>query len=113
MQNQAGELVECSQSNFFIVRDGQVLTPPLAAGLLPGITREFVLELADELGLPAREAQADAGRPRDRRRGVHHWHHARGDARRRRRRPADRRAELPGRVSQQLLDVSARARGRA
>ena len=30
MQNQAGDLVECSQSNFFIVRDGQVLTPPLA-----------------------------------------------------------------------------------
>ena len=57
MQNQAGDLVECSQSNFFIVRDGQVLTPPLAAGLLPGITREFVMELADELGLPAREAR--------------------------------------------------------
>ena len=57
MQNQAGELVECSQSNFFIVRNGQVLTPPLAAGLLPGITREFVMELADELGLPAREVR--------------------------------------------------------
>ncbi len=57
MQNQAGELVECSQSNFFLVRDGQVLTPPLSAGLLPGITREFVLELADELGIPAREQQ--------------------------------------------------------
>jgi branched-chain amino acid aminotransferase len=57
MQNQAGDLVECSQSNFFIVRDRQVLTPPLAAGLLPGITRELVMELADELGLPAREAR--------------------------------------------------------
>ena len=57
MQNQAGELVECSQSNFFIVRDRQVLTPPLDAGLLPGITRELVMELADELGLPAREAR--------------------------------------------------------
>jgi branched-chain amino acid aminotransferase len=55
MCNQAGELVECSQSNFFIVRGGQVLTPPLSAGLLPGITRAFVLELAAELGLPARE----------------------------------------------------------
>jgi branched-chain amino acid aminotransferase len=55
MQNQAGEIVECSQSNFFVVRDGAVLTPSLSAGLLPGITRAFVLELADELGLPARE----------------------------------------------------------
>jgi branched-chain amino acid aminotransferase len=57
MQNQAGELVECSQSNFFVVRDGHVLTPPLSAGLLPGITREFILELADELAIPAREAR--------------------------------------------------------
>jgi branched-chain amino acid aminotransferase len=55
MRNQHGDLVECSQSNFFVVRDGAVRTPPLAAGLLPGITREFVLELADELGVPARE----------------------------------------------------------
>jgi len=55
MCNQAGEIVECSQSNFFIVRAGQVLTPPLSAGLLPGITRAFVLDLAAELGLPARE----------------------------------------------------------
>ena len=50
MCNQAGEIVECSQSNFFIVRGGQVLTPPLSAGLLPGITRAFVWELAAELG---------------------------------------------------------------
>jgi branched-chain amino acid aminotransferase len=55
MCNQAGELVECSQSNFFLVRDDTVLTPPLGAGLLPGITREYVLELADALGVPARE----------------------------------------------------------
>jgi branched-chain amino acid aminotransferase len=55
MRNQAGEIVECSQSNFFIVRKGAVLTPPLSAGLLPGITREFVLEIATGLGLPARE----------------------------------------------------------
>ena len=57
MQNQAGDLAECSQSNFFIVRRGMVQTPPLAAGLLPGITREFVLELADELGVPAKETR--------------------------------------------------------
>jgi len=57
MRNQQGELVECSQSNFFVVRGGAVLTPPLAAGLLPGITRAFVMELAEELGLQAHEAR--------------------------------------------------------
>jgi len=56
MQNQGGELVECSQSNFFVVRGGEVLTPPLAAGLLPGITRAYVLDLAATLGIPGREA---------------------------------------------------------
>jgi branched-chain amino acid aminotransferase len=55
MQNQAGELVECSQSNFFLVRRGELLTPPLTAGLLPGITRIYVMELAAELGIPVRE----------------------------------------------------------
>jgi branched-chain amino acid aminotransferase len=55
MRNQAGELVECAQSNVFLVRAGAVLTPPLAGGLLAGITRELILELADELGLDARE----------------------------------------------------------
>jgi branched-chain amino acid aminotransferase len=57
MQNQVGDLVECSMSNFFLVRSGRVLTPPLSAGLLPGITREFVLELAAELSIPAAETR--------------------------------------------------------
>ena len=57
MRNHAGEIVECSQSNFFLVRGGRVMTPPLSAGLLPGITREFVLELASDLGIPASEAR--------------------------------------------------------
>jgi branched-chain amino acid aminotransferase len=57
MQNQAGELAECSQSNFFIVRGGAVMTPPLACGLLPGITRQFVLALARDLGFPAHETR--------------------------------------------------------
>jgi len=57
MQNQSGELVECAQSNVFLVKGGVALTPPLTAGLLPGITREFILELAHEIGIPAREAR--------------------------------------------------------
>lgn len=45
------------QSNFFLVRNGAVLTPPLSAGLLPGITREFVMELAAEAGIGASEVR--------------------------------------------------------
>lgn len=57
MLNQAGEISECSQSNIFLVRNGAVLTPPLSAGLLPGITREVVLGLVADLGLPGGEAR--------------------------------------------------------
>ena len=55
MLNQAGEIVECSQSNFFIACGGTLHTAPLSAGLLPGITREFVIELAQDLGVPVQE----------------------------------------------------------
>ncbi|HUR19782.1 MAG TPA: aminotransferase class IV [Vicinamibacterales bacterium] len=55
MQNQSGHIVECSQSNFFIVKNGRLRTAPLDAGLLPGITREFVIGLARELGLSVDE----------------------------------------------------------
>ena len=55
MCNQAGDVVECSQSNFFIVKDRRVITPPLDAGLLPGITRAFVLEISRDEGFEAVE----------------------------------------------------------
>ena len=51
MLNQSGHVVECSQSNFFIVKGGRLKTAPLDAGLLPGITREFVIGLARDLGV--------------------------------------------------------------
>jgi len=56
MCNYRGELTECSQSNFFMVREGAILTPPSTAGLLEGITRKFVLELARDEGIETREA---------------------------------------------------------
>ena len=55
MKNHRGELCECAQSNFFVVRSGAISTPPADAGLLVGVTRGFVLELAAQLGLPAAE----------------------------------------------------------
>jgi len=55
MCNYRGELTECSQSNFFMVRGGAVLTPPSQAGLLEGVTRAFIFELGRELGIDVRE----------------------------------------------------------
>jgi branched-chain amino acid aminotransferase len=55
MRNYKGEIVECSQSNFFLVKEGTLMTPPLDAGLLAGVTRAFVLDVARALGMPASE----------------------------------------------------------
>jgi branched-chain amino acid aminotransferase len=55
MCNYRGELAECSQSNFFMVRAGVLLTPPSEAGLLEGITRGFLFDLARQAGIEARE----------------------------------------------------------
>jgi branched-chain amino acid aminotransferase len=55
MCNYRGELSECSQSNFFMVRGGALLTPTSEAGLLEGITRGFLLDLARKAGIEARE----------------------------------------------------------
>jgi branched-chain amino acid aminotransferase len=53
--NDRGEVAECASSNVFAVRAGRLVTPPLSAGILAGITREVVLDLARVLGLDARE----------------------------------------------------------
>jgi len=55
MRNYRGELTECTQSNLFIVKKGAALTPPLEAGLLPGITREFIFEIGRDAGIEVRE----------------------------------------------------------
>ena len=55
MRNYRGEIAECSTSNIFIVKNGVAITPPLESGLLAGITREFVFEVAESLGVPTRE----------------------------------------------------------
>ncbi len=60
-----GELLEGSASNVFVVREGEVLTPPLASRILPGVTRAIVLQLCAELGIPARECVLQAGGLRD------------------------------------------------
>jgi branched-chain amino acid aminotransferase len=51
MCNYRGELSECAQSNFFMVRGGVALTPTSEAGLLEGITRDFMFEVGDDVGV--------------------------------------------------------------
>jgi len=55
MRNYRGELTECTTSNLFIVKGGVALTPPLEAGLLPGITREFLFDVGKDVGIDVRE----------------------------------------------------------
>jgi D-alanine transaminase len=52
-----GKAVEGAASNLFIVRDRLLITPPKSKHLLPGITRDFVLELAAGHGIPYAEAE--------------------------------------------------------
>lgn len=52
-----GKAVEGAASNLFIVRDRLLITPPRSKQLLPGITRDFVLELAAGHGIPYAEAE--------------------------------------------------------
>lgn len=47
-----GNVAEGSAENLFIVRDGTIITPPQADGILEGITRRSVLELAEDMGIP-------------------------------------------------------------
>jgi branched-chain amino acid aminotransferase group I len=51
--NEKGFLAEASMSNIFLVADGILRTPNLESGILPGITRETVLELAAQLNIKA------------------------------------------------------------
>jgi branched-chain amino acid aminotransferase len=55
MRNYRGEIAEFSTANVFVVKDGAALTPPIEAGLLPGITREFLFEVGAVAGIPVRE----------------------------------------------------------
>jgi len=51
----AGYVSEGSGENVFVIRNGKVLTPPLGASVLPGITRDTIVKIAEQLGIPVIE----------------------------------------------------------
>ena len=53
--DESGYVSEGSGENIFVVRDGKILTPPLGASVLPGITRDSVIQLAGLLDIPVIE----------------------------------------------------------
>lgn len=55
MLNHKGEVAECTGDNVFVVRSERLLTPPPDAGILEGITRAAVIELAEKEGIDCRE----------------------------------------------------------
>jgi branched-chain amino acid aminotransferase len=55
MLNHKGEVSECTGDNVFIVKRGVLLTPPIDAGILEGITRNAVMELAKQASIPVKE----------------------------------------------------------
>lgn len=57
--NERGFVAECSASNIFLVTDGVLRTPSLESGILRGVTREVVLELAQALGIATVEGQVE------------------------------------------------------
>ncbi|HSH38433.1 MAG TPA: branched-chain-amino-acid transaminase [Chthoniobacterales bacterium] len=55
MLNDVGNVAECTADNVFIIKKGQIFTPPISAGALRGITRSVVFEIAAELGIKITE----------------------------------------------------------
>jgi branched-chain amino acid aminotransferase len=60
--NSAGDVAEATSGNVFWLADGRLFTPPVTDGALAGVTRAWVLRLADELGLSSAE---QSGTPDD------------------------------------------------
>ncbi|HEV8577517.1 MAG TPA: branched-chain amino acid transaminase [Thermoanaerobaculia bacterium] len=56
-----GFVSEGSGENLFVVQDGELITPPIASSILSGITRDTVLRIARDLGIPIREEVVPRG----------------------------------------------------
>jgi branched-chain amino acid aminotransferase len=56
MLNDQGYVAECTGDNIFVVHKGELITPSASSGALKGITRDTVLNIANEIGVPWRES---------------------------------------------------------
>ena len=61
MLNAEGNVAEGTGDNIFIVRDGKVITPPVSAGILIGVTRKVTIDLCGKLGVPIEEKDFGLG----------------------------------------------------
>jgi branched-chain amino acid aminotransferase len=57
MLNDAGNVAECTADNVFIIKRGQIMTPPITAGALRGITRSVIFDIAAEIGMKISEPE--------------------------------------------------------
>jgi len=55
MLNEQGYVAECTGDNIFVLKRGKIATPPISAGGLRGITRDVVIEIAEDFGIPVHE----------------------------------------------------------
>ncbi len=53
--NSVGDVAECATANLFIVKDGELFTPDLESGCLPGVTRELVMRAARRVAMNVSE----------------------------------------------------------
>ncbi len=90
MLNHKGEVAECTGDNLFLVRDGELFTPSLESGILEGITRDAVIELARAAGRRGPRSAADQARRLHCRRVFSHRHGGGSDSRGEGRRPLHR-----------------------
>ncbi len=87
-----GFIADGSGENVFVVKDGKISTPPLSTSILPGITRDSIIQIAQDLGYTVEEQQPDPHRPLPRGRDLHDGHCGRGDTDQVGRRPGGRAA---------------------
>ena len=74
-----GNVAEATGDNIFLVKDGEVSTPPTSEGALPGITRQAVMDLAKDLGIVCRQSVMTLYDVYNARRGIFDRHGGRSD----------------------------------
>ena len=104
-----GNVADGPGETIFVVSKGKIYTPDLSTGILHGITRDSIVQIANDLGSRGRREESDPLRPVSRRRGLHVRHGRRGHSAPLRRRSRDRRRPGDARAAE---GVSRHGQGR-